>query len=85
MNAKATALAGCYELAETEGGTARPSLTVEFEIGVDGRVRGERIADGDVGGVLGDCVLRVVRDARFPRSGAATDVSWPLRFRTGGE
>jgi len=85
MNAKAVDLSGCYELSEAKEGDARPNLTVEFEVGVDGRVSDERIADGDGGGVFGDCVLRVVRDARFPRAGAPTDVSWPLRFRGRGE
>jgi len=80
MNKKSLAMAGCAELSENKDSLS--SMTIEFEVGKDGKVSGEHIADGDVDDVLRDCVLGVVRDARFPKSGAATDVSWPLRFRS---
>jgi outer membrane biosynthesis protein TonB len=79
MNKKSAAIAGCYELSDNKD---LSSMTIEFEVGMDGRVSGERVADAAVDDVLRDCVLGVVRDARFPKSGAATDVSWPLRFRS---
>jgi len=82
MNKKSTAIAGCYELSDNKD---LSSMTIEFEVGMDGRVNDERIADAAVDNVLRDCVLGVVRDARFPKSGAATDVSWPLRFRSQSE
>src|SRR5262245_60096963 len=67
MNKKSAALAGCYELSESKD---LSSMTVEFEVGTDGRVSGGRIADGDVDDVMRDCVLGVVRDAHFPKAAA---------------
>lgn len=83
MDEKALEMSGCYELADDKAG-ALGTLTVEFEVGADGRVRGERFADGGRD-VLRECVLKVVKDARFPEAGAPTDVSWPLRFKSRAE
>lgn len=85
MDKKALEMSGCYELSDDKEGAALETLTVEFEVGIDGKVTGERFADGESGDVLRDCVLKVVRGARFPKAGSPTDVSWPLRFRTSSQ
>ncbi|HEY4159046.1 MAG TPA: AgmX/PglI C-terminal domain-containing protein [Polyangiaceae bacterium] len=84
MSSKGTALAGCYQVSESKNHSDAGSMTIEFEVGMDGRVSGERVAESDLSdGVLGDCVLGVVRQTHFPKATAPTDVSWPVRFRTG--
>ena len=75
-------MAGCYEVSESKNHSTTGSLTVEFEVGADGRVNGERVADSSLSDdVLNECVLGVVRKTHFPKATAPTDVTWPVRFR----
>jgi TonB family protein len=82
MNAKASAMAGCYELSESKSKADGGELTVEFEVAVDGRVSGERVSDSSLSDdALNECVLGIVRKSHFPKATAPTDVTWPVRFR----
>lgn len=81
MKSRQTAMAACYELSPAKEKQLAGELTVDFTVEPSGKVTGESLVNDSIADkILSECVVGVVRDTSFPRSEAAIDVSWPMRF-----
>jgi hypothetical protein len=75
------ALRACYEKGAARDPLLKGTLTVQWQIAPAGNVSDARSLNSKLGNAaVEECILREVRQLRFPASPALSNVEWPFTF-----